>query len=56
MRRTKPPYPPEFRREAVESVVAGWSVRNVVAGRTSDQSLHNWSSSTSWTVENATMG
>jgi transposase len=43
MPRTKPPYPPEFRREAVELVLAGRSVRDVAQSLgCSDQSLHNW--------------
>lgn len=43
MPRTKPPYPPEFRREAVELVLAGRSVRDVAESLgCSDQSLHKW--------------
>ena len=43
MPRTKPPYPPEFRREAVQLVLAGRSVRDVAESLgCSDQSLHNW--------------
>jgi transposase len=43
MPRTKPPYPPEFRREAVELVLAGRSVKDVADSLgCSDQSLHNW--------------
>jgi transposase len=43
MPRTRPPYPPEFRREAVELVLAGRSVKDVADSLgCSDQSLHNW--------------
>ncbi len=43
MPRTRAPYPPEFRREAVELVLAGRSVRDVAESLgCSDQSLHNW--------------
>jgi transposase len=43
MPRTRGPYPPEFRREAVELVLAGRSVRDVAESLgCSDQSLHNW--------------
>ena len=43
MPRTGPPYPPEFRREAVQLVLAGRSVRAVAESLgCSDQSLHNW--------------
>jgi transposase len=43
MPRTRPPYPPEFRREAVQLVLAGRSVRDVAESLgCSDQSLHNW--------------
>jgi transposase len=43
MPRTRAPYPPEFRREAVELVLAGRSVRGVAESLgCSDQSLHNW--------------
>lgn len=43
MPKTRPPYPPEFRREAVQLVLAGRSVRDVAEGLgCSDQSLHNW--------------
>ena len=43
MPRTRPPYLPEFRREAVELVLAGRSVRDVAESLgCSDQSLHNW--------------
>jgi transposase len=43
MPRTKPPYPPEFRREAVQLVLDGRGVRDVANSLgCSDQSLHNW--------------
>ena len=43
MPRTRRPYPPEFRREAVELVLAGRSVRDVAESLgCSDQSLHAW--------------
>jgi transposase len=43
MARTRPPYPPEFRREAVRLVRAGRSVKDVAASLgCSEQSLHNW--------------
>jgi len=43
MPRSKPPYPLEFRREAVQLVLAGRSVRDVAESLgCSDQSLHNW--------------
>jgi transposase len=43
MPRTRAPYPSEFRREAVELVLAGRSVRDVAESLgCSDQSLHNW--------------
>ena len=43
MPRTRPPYPPEFRREAVQLVRAGRSVKDVAASLgCSEQSLHNW--------------
>jgi transposase len=43
MPRTRPPYPPEFRREAVELVLAGRTVKDVAESLgCSDQSLHNW--------------
>jgi transposase len=43
MPRSRPPYPPEFRREAVELVRAGRTVRDVAASLgCSDQSLHAW--------------
>jgi transposase len=43
MPRTRPPYPLEFRREAVQLVLAGRSVRDVAESLgCGDQSLHNW--------------
>jgi transposase-like protein len=43
MPRTRGPFPPAFRREAVELVLAGRSVRDVAESLgCSDQSLHNW--------------
>src|SRR5271163_3292551 len=43
MPKTRPPYPPEFRREAVQLVLAGRSVKDVAESLgCSDQSLHNW--------------
>lgn len=43
MGRTRPPYPEEFRREAVELVRGGRSVKDVAESLgVSDQSLHNW--------------
>jgi|ERR1700689_2768512 len=43
MSRTKPPYTPEFRRQAVELVLAGRTVKDVAESLgCSDQSLHNW--------------
>jgi transposase len=43
MPRARPPYPPGFRREAVQLVRAGRSVRNVADSLgCSGQSLHNW--------------
>jgi transposase len=43
MPRTRPPYPPEFRTEAVQLVLAGRSVRDVAGSLgCSEQSLHNW--------------
>ncbi len=43
MPRSRPPYPPEFRREAVQMVRSGRSVRDVAEslGMT-PQSLRNW--------------
>src|SRR2546423_15019006 len=43
MPRTRRPYPPEFRREAVQLVRSGRSVKDVADGLgCSDQSLHIW--------------
>lgn len=44
MPRTKPPYPPEFRREAVELVrVSGKPIAQVASDLgVSDQTLRNW--------------
>jgi transposase len=43
MPRTRPPYPPEFRREAVQLVLAGRTVKDVSGALgCSEQSLHNW--------------
>lgn len=44
MPRTKPPYPPEFRREAVELVrVSGKPIAQVASNLgVSDQTLRNW--------------
>ena len=43
MSRTRLPYPPEFRREAVQLVLAGRSVKDVAESLgCSEQSLHNW--------------
>jgi transposase len=43
MPKTRPPYPPEFRREAVQLVLAGRGVKDVAESLgCSDQSLHNW--------------
>ena len=43
MPRTRPPYPPQFRLEAVQLVLAGRSVRDVAGSLgCSEQSLHNW--------------
>jgi transposase len=43
MPKTRPPYPPEFRREAVGLVRSGRSVKDVAESLgCSDQSLHNW--------------
>ena len=43
MPRTRPPYPPEFRREAVQLVLAGRSVRDVAESLgCSERSLHHW--------------
>ena len=41
--RTRPPYPDDFRREAVELVRSGRSVRSVAEGLgVSQQTLRNW--------------
>ena len=43
MPRTRPPYPPEFRREAVQLVLGGRTVKDVSGALDcSEQSLHNW--------------
>jgi len=43
MPKTRPPYPDEFRREAVELVRAGRSIRDVAEGLgVSQQTLRNW--------------
>jgi len=43
MPRSRPPYPPEFRREAVQLVRGGRTVKDVAdALGCSEQSLHNW--------------
>lgn len=43
MPRTRPPYPPEFRREAVQLVLGGRTVKDVSGALgCSEQSLHNW--------------
>jgi transposase len=43
MPRSRPPYPPEFRREAVQLVLGGRSVKDVAGALgCSEQSLHNW--------------
>ena len=43
MPKTRPPYPDEFRREAVELVRSGRSVRDVAEGLgVSQQTLRNW--------------
>jgi transposase len=44
MPKTRPPYPDEFRREAVELVRSGRSIRDVAeALGVSQQTLRNWS-------------
>ena len=44
MPRTRPPYPPEFRREALELVRSGRSIRDVAESLgVSAQTLRNWS-------------
>jgi transposase len=41
--RTRPPYPDDFRREAVELVRSGRSIRSVAEGLgVSQQTLRNW--------------
>ena len=43
MPKTRPPYPLEFRREAVQLVRSGRSVKDVAESLgCSEQSLHNW--------------
>jgi transposase-like protein len=43
MSRTRPPYPPEFRREAVQLMLGGRTVKDVSGALgCSEQSLHNW--------------
>ncbi len=43
MPRTRPPFPPEFRREAVQLVLGGRTVKDVSGALgCSEQSLHNW--------------
>jgi transposase len=43
MPRTRPPYPLEFRREAVQLVLGGRTVKDVSGALgCSEQSLHNW--------------
>ena len=43
MPRSRPPYPPEFRREAVEMVRSGRSIKDVAEGLgMTPQSLRNW--------------
>lgn len=43
MPKTGPPYPSEFRREAVQLVRSGRSEKDVAASLgCSEQSLHNW--------------
>ncbi len=43
MPRTRPPYPPEFRREAVELVRSGTPLKQVAAELgVSEQTLRNW--------------
>jgi transposase len=45
MPRSRPPYPPEFRREAVQLVLGGRTVKDVSGALgCSEQSLHNWMS------------
>jgi transposase len=43
MPRTRPPYPPEFRRQAIELVRSGVSIRQVAEELgVSQQTLRNW--------------
>jgi transposase len=43
MPRTRPPYPPEFRRQAVELVRSGTPLKQVAAELgVSEQTLRNW--------------
>jgi transposase len=43
MPRTRPPYPPEFRRDAVELVRSGVPLKQVADDlRVSEQTLRNW--------------
>ena len=43
MPRTRPPYPPEFRRQAVELVRSGTSIKQAAGDLgVSEQTLRNW--------------
>jgi transposase len=43
MPRTRPPYPPEFRRQAVELIRSGTSIKEAAADLgVSEQTLRNW--------------
>jgi transposase len=43
MPRTRPPYPPEFRRQAVELIRSGTPIKQVAADLgVSEQTLRNW--------------
>ncbi len=43
MPRTRPPYPPEFRRQAIELIRSGTSVKQAAADLgVSEQTLRNW--------------
>jgi transposase len=43
MPRTRPPYPPAFRRQAVELIRSGTPLKQVAAGLgVSEQTLRNW--------------
>ena len=43
MPRTRPPYPPEFRRQAVELMRSGTPLKEVAADLgVSEQTLRNW--------------